>query len=171
MGRYRQASTEDPPDSDKEEHCVDLNLPPAIIDLTEPLCPPARIHKMKSKRQAFSTTQSERSSKHSSKGDAIFDEISNEFYEMRKTFDRLKTSATLSSVGDAGSSCHPVASMFMNAAMDVINVLADELSILVDPHSKACKAVVNPNLAKIVLKKTDVVQCHWLMYFVHSGDD
>lgn len=95
--------------------------------------------------------QSERSSKCSSKRDAVFDEISNEFYDMRQIFDRLKTSVTLGSMGDAGSIHHPIGPNLVNAAMDVINVLATELSLPVDPHIEACKAVVDPNLVKIVL--------------------
>jgi hypothetical protein len=48
----------------------------------------------------------------------------------------------------------------MNAVMDVINVLVVDLSMPVDLHTEACKDMVDPNLAKIVLKMMDAVRCH-----------
>jgi len=44
------------------------------------------------------------SSKRSSKGDAVFDELSKEFYDIRHQIKRLPLSTTRGSVGDAGSS-------------------------------------------------------------------
>jgi hypothetical protein len=40
-----------------------------------------------------------------------------------------------------------------------------------DAHIEASKAMVDPNLAKVFVNMTDVVQRNWLMSFVRPGFD
>jgi hypothetical protein len=106
-GRYRHASTRSPPESSDSDNiaCVDLNLTPAIIDLTEPQQPPPRSHKRKGKQVASPTDQSPHSSKRSSKGEAVMHDLNQEFYKISDHIERtLIKTETIGSVGNAGCS-------------------------------------------------------------------
>jgi hypothetical protein len=106
-GRYRHASTRSPPESSDSDNiaCVDLNLTPAIIDLTEPQQPPPRSHKRKGKQVASPTDQSPHSSKRSSKGEAVMHDLNQEFDKISDHIERtLIKTETIGSVGNAGCS-------------------------------------------------------------------
>jgi hypothetical protein len=85
---YKYASTQSPLDSDHDDdHHVDLNLPLAIIHLTEGhSCPvPKPKHKSKGKMKCDMDLLYSYSSKHSTKGEEFYTQITNEFNSIKDT--------------------------------------------------------------------------------------
>jgi hypothetical protein len=107
---YKYASTQSSLDSDcNDDHHVDLNIPPAIVDLTEGTsCPIVKPKdKSKGKRKCGVDLQSSHSSKRSTKGEEVYTRITREFDLMADTVIwHLKLSNNSPSVGDTNSARH-----------------------------------------------------------------
>ena len=87
-GNYKYASTQSPSDSDcGDENDVDLNLAPAIVDLTEgPSCPVQKPKsKSKGKRKCDIDWPSSNSSKCSAKGEEVYTRITSDFNSIKDT--------------------------------------------------------------------------------------
>ncbi|XP_062163361.1 uncharacterized protein LOC133870288 [Alnus glutinosa] len=172
-GRYRHASTRSPPESSDSDEvaCVDLNLTPAIIDLTEPQQPPPRTHKKKGKRVASPTNQSPHSSKRSSKGEAVMHDLNQEFYKIADHIERtLIKTETVGSVGNAGCSTGRGRDWLLDAVA-IIKTLAVEFGLNAHQQRKACEAMSVNNYAKLFVAMEDACQRDWMMSFVRGDDD
>jgi hypothetical protein len=85
---YKYASTQSPSDSDcGDENHIDLNLTPAIVDLTEgPRCPLQKPKsKSKGKRKCDIEWPSSNYSKHSAKGEDVYTRITSDFESIKDT--------------------------------------------------------------------------------------
>jgi hypothetical protein len=172
--KHQYASTQSPPNSICDEHCVDLNLLPAITNLIEgPNCP-AQKSKGKSKAKGKGDSlQFSHFSKRSSYGESVYTHISNEFDSIhKKVIQKLEISNGVVSVEDAMSVGHPPFFQHpIEAIMDIINVLAKEISMPTTAYLEACKTLMNPAWVRILLKMKNAGRRYWLLSFIPSSDN
>ena len=88
-GKLRYASTQSPPPSTCSDRHVDLNILPAIVDLTEPHPFPQRVSrdKGKAKRHA-SPIDSSRSSKRSSSAPEVFQMVTDKLNFLQNSYEK-----------------------------------------------------------------------------------
>jgi hypothetical protein len=158
-GPYRYASTQSPSDSDCDDQKeVNLNLPPAVIDLTEGPSQPASNPKGKSKgkRKCEINLQSSHSSKRSTKGEEIYTRMYNEFERIADTVIRhLKISNSSPSIPTGQSTGLPTSLDPVAAVMRSVNVIADEISLPTSAYLDMCKQLNSPFWSSIVLNMTE----------------
>ena len=154
-----------PPNSVRDDHCVDL---------IDGLSCPAQESKGKSKaKEKGEPLQFSHSSKRSSDGESVYTRISKEFYSIhKKVIWKLEIDDGVVLVEDAMSIGHPP--FFQNpieVIMDIINVLAKEISMPPTAYVEACKTLKNPAWVRILLKMKSTGPRYWLLSFIPSNDN
>jgi hypothetical protein len=145
-------------DSDRDDKKVDLNLPPAVIDLTGgPSRPVSKLKgKSKGKRKYEINLQSSHSSKRSTKGEEVYTRMYTKF---EKTADiviwHLKINDSSSSIPTGQFARLPASLDPASAIMRSVNVIVKEILLPTTAYLDMCKALNNPFWSSIILNMND----------------
>jgi hypothetical protein len=172
-GKLRYASTQSPPPSTCGNRHVDLNIPPAIVDLTEPHLFPQQVSRDKGKgKRHASPVHSLRSSKRSSSIPEVFQMVTDKLtslqnnYENKCNINESGHSRTAAPVQEA-----PPIQSHSEIVMDRINnFVSTEMVLPVDSYLRACRAIKKKDWARIVVKMNDYAFRGWLLKQIQPGD-
>lgn len=161
-GQFGFASTQDVPESDTEEPELDLNSPPATIDMTEGANDHGNNSKGKGKRRSTSK-DSGRSSKRSSKQDEFFEKMEAGWTKRCESYDKHMEKFTSSSSAHAATSHTRVVKSTVEQAFDIINDLMTELDLPDEKYYRALTFATHSNQALMIVKMDPERRRRWIL--------